>query len=632
MRALTALLIGVAVLHAQETEQQPKPVFRAGVELVQLDVVVLDERGSPVRGLKRDDFTLLDRGEPLQIVEVGEIAHERPAEPVGPEGVPLDVASNQTANSDRLVIVVLDDLHFRGRDEEAKALVKGVVKELGDGASMALVTTSGIVGVEVTEDRTRLLMAVDRFFDRFDPNHPAFSGGSGAGPANLGGMFGDLGAFRFVGNVAKMIDADDGRRKALVWITSGVRNAHLVSAAISRSAAVVKPPKGIPDPCDGEEYYCTELAGMLSKLRETGVTVYGVSPGGPLDAGRSIAGIASETGGFAVPGDNLAGLRRIIADLDNYYMLGFYPRNPKDRSFHLVEVLVNRPGVRVRARSGYQTGRTPAPPKNRTELTRLAGPVMPATDLPLRLHAVPFFVRGPELALHVTMEVDLGTLPGADASGEITETIEFAAFAVDLKKKKATRSSERRVQVMWPREGVSQSDKPAFMLQTLLSVPPGAYQLRASATAARSKRKGSVYLFVDVPAMASDAVTISGLALSSAASSITAPRVVEARSPPGVTLPFAPGLARTFGTGDTLDVFFQVHRRSSRGIVEGVVALVDERAVEHAVSPWRVEAAASEVRLRVSTSQLTPGPYRLVVRVPQNGLGPARDLGLRIIR
>ena len=92
----------------------------------------------------------------------------------------------------------------------------------------------------------------------------------------------------------------------------------------------------------------------MNKLRASGVTVYAVSPGGPSDGGASVNSIAEETGGFSVSGDHPGGLRRILADLDNYYVLGFYPRDPKDRSFHLTEVRVNRPGLRVRARSGYQ--------------------------------------------------------------------------------------------------------------------------------------------------------------------------------------------------------------------------------------------------------------------------------------
>ena len=42
--------------------QSDLPQFRAGVELIQLDVAVLDDKRQPVRGLTASDFTVLDNG------------------------------------------------------------------------------------------------------------------------------------------------------------------------------------------------------------------------------------------------------------------------------------------------------------------------------------------------------------------------------------------------------------------------------------------------------------------------------------------------------------------------------------------------------------------------------------------
>ena len=51
--AATALL--AAPLGAQQ-QPPPTPTFRAGVELVQIDAVVVDASGNPVSGLTADDF------------------------------------------------------------------------------------------------------------------------------------------------------------------------------------------------------------------------------------------------------------------------------------------------------------------------------------------------------------------------------------------------------------------------------------------------------------------------------------------------------------------------------------------------------------------------------------------------
>jgi hypothetical protein len=47
--------------------QQKPPVFRAKIDLMQLDVTVLDKKGVPVRGLTKDDFVLLEDDKPQTI-------------------------------------------------------------------------------------------------------------------------------------------------------------------------------------------------------------------------------------------------------------------------------------------------------------------------------------------------------------------------------------------------------------------------------------------------------------------------------------------------------------------------------------------------------------------------------------
>jgi VWFA-related protein len=72
---------------------------------------------------------------------------------------------------------------------------------------------------------------------------------------------------------------------------------------------------------------------------------------------ESLRTLAVATDGIAVMNSNdiERGLKRVVADLNSYYLLGYYSTNTKlDGKFRSIKVRVKRPGVEVRARRGYR--------------------------------------------------------------------------------------------------------------------------------------------------------------------------------------------------------------------------------------------------------------------------------------
>ena len=143
--------------------------------------------------------------------------------------------------------------------------------------------------------------------------------------------------------------------------------------------------------------------------------------------------LAVDTDGIAVidTNDIDSGLKRIVADMSSYYLVGYYTKNAKlDGRFRKITVRVKRPGVNVRARRGYKaaTAAELTPPKETA--AKPGGPpeaVMTAlsgitSSRPRPMHtSVAFARRGSEIAGPVRMwtavELDPSSMKGDFATG-----------------------------------------------------------------------------------------------------------------------------------------------------------------------------------------------------------------------
>jgi VWFA-related protein len=118
-----------------------------------------------------------------------------------------------------------------------------------------------------------------------------------------------------------------------------------------------------------------EFRQMLDLVNRANASFYPVNPRGlevfdtPINAAAPLSvdlarlrartdmlrTLADNTDGVAVVNTNDLGgaMRRIVDDLSNYYLLGYYSTGKLDGRFHPITVRVKRPGVQVRARRGY---------------------------------------------------------------------------------------------------------------------------------------------------------------------------------------------------------------------------------------------------------------------------------------
>jgi VWFA-related protein len=93
---------------------------------------------------------------------------------------------------------------------------------------------------------------------------------------------------------------------------------------------------------------------LIQAANRLGYTLY------PVDAAQSDAaevtlldGFARQTGGKVVASAKLEAFREVVADTGSYYWLGFTPSWKADDRGHRIAIEARRPGLAVRARSGF---------------------------------------------------------------------------------------------------------------------------------------------------------------------------------------------------------------------------------------------------------------------------------------
>src|SRR3954454_11238958 len=139
-----AFALAVLPQPAGQNPGEQLPTFRAGVDVVELDVTVLDKDRRPVKGLTAQDFSILDRGKPQPIVAFSAVDVPAPVAYSAPwmREAPLDVVSN--AENRRLVTIVMDDAYTDFNPDfakRAKQIARNAVNELGPADLASVVFT-----------------------------------------------------------------------------------------------------------------------------------------------------------------------------------------------------------------------------------------------------------------------------------------------------------------------------------------------------------------------------------------------------------------------------------------------------------------------------------------------------------
>jgi VWFA-related protein len=410
---LTLAVCGAIPLAAQVS--QP-PVFRAGTDLVEVEVIARDKSGMFVSDLTLDDFELQEDGKPYPVQQV----YLRLAGPAGSSdtlrnssaagNVAAPAPASASTEVHRVFVIVFDDAHlsaagFKRTQAAAQTLFQS---QLRDGDIGGVVSNGRMANGRLTSNRAELIKAAkdakpgtnvmsvemdERLWPRLseveavriavnedhelfdmatrracDEDRSACQGPAGDDPVR--GMIRGkaiqmstnvrVGATRTLAmlqSVLSGLSRLEGPKNVLL-MTEGFVSEETwpdVKDAVSAAARA------------NTRIYTLDARGLGRKLG----SVDSVAPADPLAfmyeqmdlAADSVNSLAVDTGGFVVRNTNQfdRAIAQIADDAGNYYVLGYLPPSPADGKFHRIRVKIKRPDINLRSRRGYTATPRPRP-------------------------------------------------------------------------------------------------------------------------------------------------------------------------------------------------------------------------------------------------------------------------------
>ena len=437
---------------AQKTPADQAPVFRVSTRLVQVSVVVHDSHGQPVSDLKKEEFTIAEKGKPQEIRLFSMASSDRPA--VTSAKLPPHVFSNtvaaQTAVPTSVTVVLLDLLNTSWGDQlnARKALIKflGQIQPEDRIAIFALGKRSLTLLHDYTTDSASLIARLkkangeipsDLDASTLNPDTQDELQNLGlAGLADANQREADFFTAGRVGSTLSTLQAIAQHltglpgRKNLIWLSGGfpltIGFDEIPEIGSTRDRRT----------------FTQEMDAAVRALNNSGVAVYPVDArglmvrpgfgasvrgsgrfGAPPPASRlasinanidSMKELAERTGGRASYNTNdlSRAIRRAIDDARVTYTIGYYSTDEtQDGKFREIKVKVNRPHLDVRHRKGYFAFK----PSDNTDKTRKdemrAAVWSPLESTAVAVNARVDFIDQPEPnTVNVFVQIDPATL------------------------------------------------------------------------------------------------------------------------------------------------------------------------------------------------------------------------------
>ena len=516
---------------AQTAPADEPLTFKAKVSLVPVPVVVRDQRGNAVGGLKAEDFQLFDRGKPQAILSFSmeRSAPVRVDETATPAATKSKPAPPAAEVPERFLAYFFDDLHLAPADliRSRDAARRQIERSLRTTDRVAIYTTSGQNTLDFTDSRDRLRAALGKLRTR-----PRSSGGVVGCPLMTYYMADQIRNQ----NSQPVLDA----AIADVMICGNVKDAETAEYRV-RSAAFREYTMGDLDTraalrsleqvvqrmsvMPGQRTIVMVSGGFLTfadhtsdksrimdRAARAGIVVNALDARGLYtdlpDMARRTAGapqveqvlqqleregsrqqaavmdeMAAATGGTFVQNTNDVdgGMQRTAAAPEYYYLLGFAPADLKpDGSYHALKVqLKGMSGTTIAARRGYYSPREAERPEEiaKREMDDAMFSRAEVQDLPVEL--VTEVGKGKDGAPRLSMvaKVDVRRLPFRREGERNCDDLTVATAVFDRNGVHITGSS-KTIELRLLDKTLAEKLRGGVNIQSDFDLKPGTYAVR----------------------------------------------------------------------------------------------------------------------------------------------------------
>lgn len=367
-RLFLVVLLTISAVLAQDSvrpQLQPRPAQPTKApeaigpdRQIRLDVQVTDKSGAPVRGLQKQDFTVLDDKQPQNIVSFhavdgqGEDAHT--------ENVRTENGDKASTTDSVEIILVIDAVNasFQTIANERDQIKKFLLSNDGKLEKPTSLIIFSDKGVDVQNGFSRDGNVVAKLLDEKAIGLRSINRSQG--------FYGAEERFQMSLQTMSSLATDEGARpgrKLIIWISPGWPLFSEPHTQLSTK--------------DSQRLF-NSIVTTSNDLRRARVTIYSIDPLGMTDFVRNkyyeefVKGVtsssgawfgnmglqvlATQTGGrvFNSSNDITSAIAACATDADAFYVLSFdAAKADHPNEYHAIGITVDKAGVKARTRTGY---------------------------------------------------------------------------------------------------------------------------------------------------------------------------------------------------------------------------------------------------------------------------------------